>query len=450
MADPTDNIDAEQVLKDYLSNNHILIIDAISSGRTNIASCLGKFGAQRHKMSLVGTLHEAREELKKNKTKVIFADFMIGKDSSLDLIQVQKSLQEQERIKDNLFVLVTSNASQSTVARAAEEDVDTFIIKPFSLDTMKKALMNAVKVKLHPNLYLRLIDEGKELLFKGEYPAALDKFKAAMDQNDTPTLACFYHGQAEAMMKALDLAEGSYQNGLSYNQIHYKCLVGLFDLLYNEKRYTDAYDVMKKLSQFFPANPKRLSTVLRLSVLTNNFQDVDSFYKIFVEIDERSEDLIRHMCSALAVSGRHFLRQKTIPRAIEVFESAAISSAGRPQFLLYIIETLAEYRLLEQTDPFLGRLGKVAPGSKEHLAAQFLTLDPSMDMKDVVFRGRAALKDGVEHPAVYEKLINCSILAGYKDAALELADQARRKWPEREKYFLKGISAEDLKKLSSG
>jgi hypothetical protein len=133
-----------------------------------------------------------------------------------------------------------------------------------------------------------------------------------------------------------------------------------------------------------------------------------------------------------------------------VFESAAISSAGRPQFLLYIIEALAEYRLLEQTDPFLGRLGKVAPGSKEHLAAQFLTLDPSMDMKDVVFRGRAALKDGVEHPAVYEKLINCSILAGYKDAALELADQARRKWPEREKYFLKGISVEDLKKLSSG
>jgi CheY-like chemotaxis protein len=445
---PSDpSIDAEQVLKDYLSSNNILIIDSISSGRTNIASCLGKFGAQRHKMALVGTLHEAREELKKNKTKVIFADFMIGKESSLDLIQVQKSLQDQERVRDNLFVLVTSNASQSTVARAAEEDVDTFIIKPFSLDTLKKALMGAVKTKLYPSLYLRLIDEGKELLFKKEYPSAIQKFKEARDQSDTPTLACFYLGQTEALVQSLDQAEVNYQDGLSFNQIHYKCLVGLFDLLYEEKRYKDAYEIMKKLAQFFPANPKRLATVLRLSILTQNFKDIDSFYKIFVEIEDRSEELIRHMCAALAVSGRHFLREKSVPLAVEVFEHAAISAAGHPQFLLYIIETLAEYRLLEQADPFLGRLSKVAPGSKELLAAQFLTLDPSISMKDVVFRGRATLKDGVEHPAVYEKLINSSLLAGYQDAAFELADHARKKWPERARYFIKGFSEADRKKF---
>ena len=151
------------------------------------------------------------------------------------------------------------------------------------------------------------------------------------------------------------------------------------------------------------------------------------------------------MCSALAVSGRHFLRQKSYPRAIELFESVAVSSAGRAQFLLYVIEALSEYGLTKEADPFLGRLLKVAPGSKEAIAAQFLTLDDSINMKDVVFRGRGVVKDGVEHPAVYEKLIISSINAGYKDSAVELANFAIKRWPERAKYFLRGFSPEEVK-----
>ncbi len=441
--------ESEKILKDYFSKNHVLIIDPISSGRTNVASCISKFGAQRNKMSLVGSLNEAREELKKFKPKVIFAEFMVGKESSLDLIQMQKQLFEQEKIKDSFFVLVTSNASQSAVARAAEEDVDTFIIKPFSLDAMKKALENSVKLKLFPSLYLKLIDEGKEFMFKGDYTSAIACFSKAMTENATPTLACFYYGQAEFMQKALAAAEGKYMDGLSFNKIHYKCLVGLFDLLNDEKRYTDAYDIMRRLAQYFPANPKRLAQVLRLSVLTNNFQDVESYYKIFIEIEERNDELVRYMCSALAVTGRYYLRQKVYPRAIEVFESAAISAAGRAGFLLYIIETLVEYGMYKESTPFLGRLQNLAPGSKEVVAAQFLTLDASVNVRDVVNRGRGVLKDGIEHPSVYEKLINCSIKAGYRDSALELANEARKKWPEKSKYFLQGFSPEELKSIGA-
>ena len=439
--------DAETLLKEYLSENNIVILDAVSSGRTNIASCLSRLGAARHKMSLAGSIGDAREELKRNKAKIIFADFLIGKDSSLDLIQFQRKVFEQDKVKDALFVLVTSNASQSAVAQAAEEDVDTFIVKPFSFDTMKAALENAVMLKLRPNLYLRLIEEGKELMFAGDYANAILKFKEAKDQSATPTLACFYLGQVEVMKKALDAAEGNYLDGLNYNKIHYKCLAGLFDLLHGEKRWQDAYEIMKRLAQYFPANPKRLGTVLKLSVLTNNFQDVDSYYRIYIEMDERNDELIRQMCSALAVTGRHYLRQNAYPRAIEVFENAAISSAGRTSFLLYIVEALAEYGLTKEADPFLSRLQKIAPGSREVLAAQFLTLDRSVDVKDVVNRGRGILKDGVDHPGVYEKLIIVSIRAGYKENALELADYARKRWPDKARYFLRGFTSAELKAI---
>ncbi|MBU6153621.1 MAG: hypothetical protein KGP28_04900 [Bdellovibrionales bacterium] len=439
--------DSEKLLNTYLSSNSILIIDAVSSSRTNIASCLVKFGANRSRMTLVGSIQEAREELKKTKHKIIFADFMVGKESSLDLIQMQRALHENEGIKDSIFVLVTANASQSAVAQAAEEDVDTYIIKPYTLDSMKTALESAVMTKLQPNLYLQLIDTGKNLLFKGDHKSAIEKFREAKDQTETPTLACFYMGQAEFMMKSLNNAEESYLDGLQYNKIHYKCLAGMFDLLYQQERYPDAYDVMKRLAQYFPANPKRLGTVLRLSVMTRNFQDVDSFYRIFVEIDERSEELVKHMVSALAVTGRFFLQQKLNPLATEVFENAAISAAGRTQYLLYIIEALVEYGLYEEADPFLRRLNKLAPGSDEAVIARYLTLSPTHDIKDVVNEGRNIVRRGIKNPRVYEKLILASAFAGYRDDAINLASEACKKWPEKARFFLRSLSPEEVRQI---
>lgn len=437
----------EKVLKDYLSDNHILILDAVSSGRTNIASCLTKFGGARSKMSLVGSMADAREEIKRVKPKVIFADFMIGKESSLDLIQFQKSQFEKEGIKDNLFVLVTSNASQSAVAQAAEEDVDTFIIKPFSLDTLKKAVARTVYAKINPSDYMQTIDQGKELLFAADYKGAREKFKRAIDLDPKPTLAHFYHGQADYMAKAMEAAEACYQNGLNLNNIHYKCLVGLFDLLHGEQRFNDAYDVIKRLASYFPANPNRLSTVLRLSVQTKNYEDVDSYYRIFVEIDERSDQLINHMCSALAVTGRHFLQSNSAPKAIQAFESAAVSSAGRSKYLLYMIEALAEHGMLKETDPFLKRLKYAGHSGPELATAQFITLDPTTKPLDVVNQGRSLVNDGIEHPTVYSKLIENSIKAGYKESALEFAKKAMIKWPDRAKTFLKDFTAEELKSI---
>ena len=47
------------------------------------------------------------------------------------------------------------------MARAAEEDVDTFIIKPYTASMLKQALSAAVVSKLKPSLYAQLIEQGK-------------------------------------------------------------------------------------------------------------------------------------------------------------------------------------------------------------------------------------------------------------------------------------------------
>jgi tetratricopeptide (TPR) repeat protein len=312
---------------------------------------------------------------------------------------------------------------------------------------MKKGLMRSVKDKLFPSEYHKMIDQGKDLMFKADFKGALDRFQRAMDMNDTPTLACFYAGQAEYMQKAMEAAEDKYQDGLDYNNIHYKCLTGLFDLLHGEKRYNDAYDVMRRLAQYFPANPKRLASVLHLSIQTGHYDDVESYYGIFKELEERTDEMIRYMCSTLAVTGKHYLMNHSNEKAIQSFENAAISSAGRIKYLYYMIEALVEYGLIDNTDKFISRLKTSDPGSKELIAAQFLTIDKSASPVDVVNKGRSVIRDGVEFPSVYQKLISNSLMAGYKDSALELAAHAIKKWPDKSNLFTVGFSEEELKSI---
>lgn len=72
--------------------------------------------------------------------------------------------------KKSLSILITANSSQSAVrARAAgKKDVDSFIIKPYTLESLERALLNAAIQKISPSEYVMRIEEGKELMLQGK------------------------------------------------------------------------------------------------------------------------------------------------------------------------------------------------------------------------------------------------------------------------------------------
>ena len=219
-----------QMFCQFLNENRILIADTSSASRVRLAATLVELGVRSSNLILTGSYEEADEKLKtgKPKPKLVLCDYMLGKRSGLDLLQTARSAPSSE---DDVFILVTGNTSQSAVARAAEEDVDSFILKPYTLETLKSALVSAVIAKVYPTEYIKLIRKGKDELFGGKLDEAIKTFDDAMKLESNPTLAHFYRGYAQKMKKTLDQAEESFKEGLGLNKIHYKCLIGLFDLL---------------------------------------------------------------------------------------------------------------------------------------------------------------------------------------------------------------------------
>jgi CheY-like chemotaxis protein len=432
MAEPAGK-DPNELFAEYVNSSRVLIVDSSSASRVRLAATLSELGVQSNKITLAGTFEDGEAQMTKLKPRLVLCDFVLGNRSGLDLLQMQRD--QITAPEESVFVLVTGNSSQTAVARAAEEDVDTFVLKPYTLQTLKASLISSVMTKIYPTEYMKTVKAGKELLIGGKPEEAIKEFDRAIPLDKTPTLAHFYKGQAKSMMKALAEAEGAYSEGLGLNKIHYKCLVGLFDILIAEKRNAEAYDVVKRIAHYFPANPKRLSSVLRLAILTEHFEDMEGYYRTFTQMDQRTDELVRYMCSALVVCGKFYLQRKHRNRAVDVFEKAAVSCAGQVQFLKYIIETLIDFEMTDAAPSFLQRYRQYDPTSETFKAMDYLVTAKKDGVSASLTKGRELLKAGVKHPLVYRQLIKTCVEAGLDDSSENLAHFAAKTWPERANEF---------------
>ncbi len=423
-----------RVFTQFIADKKIVVADSSATSRSTIANLLTFMGAKMTNIRLASDYDTAEAEIKATKPHMVICDYDLGRQSGLNLLQSQRVQLPEAR--DSLFVLVTGNSSQSAVARAAEEDVDTFVLKPFTKEILRQSILRAALLKISPPAYVKTINAGKELLFSGKIDESIPIFEKAKTLDPSPSLAHFYLGQAKQMKQALQEAQGSYASGLEFNKIHYKCMVGLYEVLAAQKRDREAYEVIKKISQYFPANPQRLSAVLRLAIKTQSYEDVERYYRIFTTIDTRSPEMVRYVCAALVVCGKYYLKSSLTSRALELFQKAAVTGAGRTNILREIIVSLADADMLKAAEQFMKRFPPDTQSSADYAVSELTLLDRSGNVGGTIDRARAYLSKGIQDPHLYMILISRSteskLTAGNVD---ELVRTASQKWPDQKSAF---------------
>lgn len=423
-----------RLFREYIQKKKVLIVDTQGYTRAALAGTLGELGAPMANMTLCGNYAEALSSIKTACPDILFAEYDLdGGRCGLDLLVEQRKSNGDTR--KSLFFLVTGNNSQAAVAKAAEEDVDGYILKPYTLDGLRTSVMKHALLKVYPSEYTRTIDAGKRLLEEKQFDQAMATFDAAMALDPKPALACFYHGQTEFLKETLANAEKDYAKGLGFNKIHYKCLVGLFDLLMSQKRTKEAYDVVRQIAKVFPANPDRLATVLRLAVMNGAYEDIERYYQLFCKLDQRNEVLIRYICAALVVCGKYYLANRNPGRALELFNKAKATGLGRPKVLREIISTLLVNEYTGEAAEFLKSYPAEMLSSEAYQALKYAVTEPSLELGASVAQGRELLAKGIKDPMLFQVMIERSVQANFEDHGKQLLDEACQLWPEQRKDF---------------
>jgi CheY-like chemotaxis protein len=441
-----------EMMRNFIGDRKVLIADSSVVARSTIANCLTGLGARATNLVMATNFPEAEERLERLVPHLVLADYDLEGQCGLELLQKQRA--QNPDSKESLFILVTGNTSQTAVARAAEEDVDAYVLKPFTPAGIKHAIVRAVLTKINPSDYMKTIERGKEFIATGSIDEAIAQFNLAVSMDPSPSLAYSYLGQSHMIKQALAEAQGKYLKGLEYNKLHYKCMVGLFEILMTQSRFTEAYEVVKRISQFFPANPQRLVAVLRLAIMTSHFEDIEKYHQIFTNIDTRNEDMTRAVCAALVVSGRHFMKASQRDKALQVFQKAATSSAQRPKILRDIVLAMAECGLVEDAEKTLKRFPASARETPEYHASEIAVADRLDPAGKVIERARQALSKNAHDPAIYKILIRRTAEVKLIDAAEDLTRKASARWPDQRLEFERalqgGAAASETKTAQSG
>lgn len=424
----------ETVIRDYLKGNTVFVVDSSGVSRARLSSILVELGAKASMIKTFGSFDQAEHHYKELKPKIVFSDYKIGARSGLDLFE-SMAASKLVNANDSLFVMITSNSSQSVVARAAEEDVDAFILKPYTIQTVKQIFIKTALDKLFPSEYMQLIAKGKDLLLAGAYDQSIEVFEQAKVLTESPTLACFYHGQALYMMDAMGEAEGIYKSGLEHNKIHYKCLVGLYDLMMEKNLHEEAYDIVRMIAEYFPANPKRLAQIIHLAIITKNYSDIEEYYNFFVDFNYRTEELINYICASLLICGKYYLQMNYTDRAFTLFEKASITAQGHTKFLRILMEYLTEFKHHDRYNSVIRRFDNDSFHTPDFKLADFLTKHLNMKPVKIVKQCNDFIREGIHSSSLHYLLIENNKKLGRVEDAENAFQEALERWPEKTSTF---------------
>ncbi len=417
------------IFRDYIQKIDVLIVDKNPSSRSRLLKIMYDLGCKRNKIFTAGEMAEAEELIANKNIGIVLSDYFIGGGSGFDLFKMVR--QKFPDKKELSLILVTSNISQTAVAKAAEEDVDSFVIKPYTVQSIQENLISTVSSKVKPSEYIQKIDQAKTFLAAGKVDEALVVLNEAKKMHQKPALALFYIGQAEYMKESVEVAKGAYSTGLSFNNIHYKCLLGLYEMFLEQNKYNEAYQVVKKIAKFFPANPDRLAQIVRLAVQTENYDDMQMYYEIFTSLDERTETMVNYIGAGLFVSGKHKLMNKKYDEAVRLFDNIAVSCSEFSKFIRAMICTLVEYGQVTSAEKYLTRFPPGSDDQEDYLVSEYLIMSKKGEQQSSLAKfGLDMYNKNIRDPQVMIIMIKAMEECKYKKETIDnFRAEFQKLWP---------------------
>jgi two-component system chemotaxis response regulator CheY len=112
-----------------------LIVDDSSTMRRIIINTLNKLGYQD--VVEAGNGREGIEKLGMGPVDVILTDWNMPEMSGLDFV---RSLRSLPSTKDTPVLMITTNAAKDDIIEALKVGVTSYVVKPFTPDTMKEKI----------------------------------------------------------------------------------------------------------------------------------------------------------------------------------------------------------------------------------------------------------------------------------------------------------------------
>ncbi len=417
---------SKAMIKEYMKNRKVLIADSSKSFSAVVQKTCIEYGSD-YQNTFIGSTWERAENMMNKNPEIIFSEYQITGHYCLDLAPMQRQIYEKQQ--DRVFIVITSTSTDSAVAEAAEEEIDAYLLKPFSLGQLQETIKKVVGSKIQPSDYSILLQEAQDLLKANKIPEAEEKFLKATGMSNKPSLAWYYAGYTAELTDRTDLALERYREGRKFNNIHYKCLQGEFNILFKQRKETEAYQVIKLITENFPVTPQLLAKIFTLSVLTRSIGDLEQYYKLYTNLDRRPPELIKIVSAAMMTAGRLSLLKKDGAAACGFFKKGVTTTGREMGYIEKIIQLLLDEKLFNESEEFFKMWPPEEVGKERHALINFKIAKNVVAPEQVLNLGKQLIGQGLADEEVFRTSVKILVDQGRANNAEDIIFKATQKYP---------------------
>jgi tetratricopeptide (TPR) repeat protein len=411
----------------YLSGRTIVLHNLSTTVSIQIKNFLASMGAKQGGIVESHQVNAFQDVYKTNPKVMLVVEEEAEPEKWTELITAVKDIELETR---PAVLFVMDKYKKSTIVKLGQDEIEGVVTKPLNQMKITGQFINTIKSWHTKRKYLRFIYEGRELLEQDQFDRAEKAFVASIEHHPKPALSYQLIGDVLYQKGDSKKALESYFKALDINQSHFPSLKSLFNLFKNAGFSSEAYKIVKKIFSYYPAGDEELCDALRLAIQTTSYTDIEKLHEIYIEMDNKSESLRRHMASALYVLSKHYMNTDRIEEAYRIGHLIRHLKVDTKRYFFNLIKRVRKISTKDQVIRFMTLFLAEDHNTNEYIMCNFYVslFDVSM-VSDHIQTGLDFIDRGIEDVELYEETIRLLEHVGSDKKAMVLRQKADKIWP---------------------
>jgi tetratricopeptide (TPR) repeat protein len=423
-----------KAIKKLYSKVSCLVMTASPSDKNTFRKMLQEFDFNQKAIHCFDGFQDGVNFIEENQPNVIICDNSLDTHSGFDLLH--KHLEFQPARHNTVFVIILSENSPAVITRAACEEVDGVVIKPFTYKSLQNIFLNASSRLFDKNEYTQYIEDGKAEILKGSPELAIEPLTKAQELNKRPIQAHVYKGLALEKIGENDKALEEYTKGLKLDPQSYRCLNALLQLNIKCNYAEEAYKNALQLLEEHPLDPSQIPLFIRLSIQNKKYDDITKYSKIFANLEEQDRTISTHIAAGLVVLGKHLFEHDKPDVAFETFQKALTYARGKLSVVKEIFSSLLHMGRVKEAKSILVNNREELEGTDTQKLMEFEMMSKFGNPTKIIQMGQELIDFGIKDPMLYRIYMkNCIELNRDQWFIEDILNKSIEFFPEREEEF---------------
>ena len=264
----------------------ILVVDDNANARKTVRNMLRMIGYVNISDAADGDI--AFNMLKARQFDFIIVDLYMPRVGGLELLQL---IRDEPSLRNLPFLMITADTDTGHITRAAEEDVDGYIIKPFVAETLEKKIISIIEKNVNPpkvEVHLKL---GNVYMDNLLYEKALVEYEKAKQIKPQSARITHAMGRVYKALGDIDKAENSFVEAVTYNPRYIKVQQSLGELHLERGNEAEAIKYLKQAAAISPNDSSRQTKLGKLYAKNSQFEEAETAFQQAINSDPKNAEL---------------------------------------------------------------------------------------------------------------------------------------------------------------